>query len=45
MTAIAHRIIDLTTELAVRTLHLVDLENLSGGPSRSSADHRRAWRA
>lgn len=45
MTATAHRTIDLTSDRTGRTLHLVDLENLSGGPSRSSADHRCAWRA
>lgn len=36
---------DRTIDLAVRTFHLVDLENLSGGPRRSPADHRRAWSA
>ena len=45
MTATAHRTIDLTTDRTGRTLHLVDLENLSGGPSRPADEHARSWRA
>jgi hypothetical protein len=44
--------IDLTTgtvtrsaDAAGRTLHLVDIENLSGGPQRTPAEHAAAYRA
>jgi hypothetical protein len=49
-----HRHLDLTTgsvtlerssDAAGRALHLVDIENLSGGPHRSPAEHLRAYRA